>query len=376
MLVTSDVANDSRVVREASTLAEAGHRVHVIGRDVPDAYVPPRGVSVTSAGGGTGLKRSNDAPRTLPPHLRAARWALLPRHNAAVLSRWTAAAGVEAAGIGADVVHAHDFNTLALGTRLAAAKDAKLVYDTHEFWSGRPRVARPTPYSTRRDLEAEKSLGARADAVITVGPGVAGLLHDRFGWEHVTVVRNTFPSLSTPYELPAAPVGAVYAGRMAPYRELETIAAAARRMPELPVTCVGPADPTWLAGFDRGPVDVRPSLPLPEAEALVAANGLALVTHSDRWVNHRVAMPNKLFLAVRVGAPVVATDVSELAGVVREHQLGTLYRPGDVDGLVRACREAVSRWNELVANVRAAQGVLSWETDGAALVAVYAGLGR
>ncbi|RKS71485.1 glycosyltransferase involved in cell wall biosynthesis [Motilibacter peucedani] len=376
MLVTSDVANDSRVVREATTLAGAGHSVHVVGRDVPAGWAPPAGVTVHSAGGGTGLRRGGAQPRTLPPHLRAARWALLPRHNAGVLARWTAAAETLARGIDADVVHAHDFNTLALGARLAAAKGARLVYDTHEFWSGRPRTARPTPWATRRDLTAEKALGARADAVVTVGPGVATLLRRRFGWEHVTVVRNTFPALESPLPLAAAPVGAVYAGRMAPYRELETIAAAARSLPELEVTCIGPADETWLASFDAGPVRVRPSVPLPEAEALLASAGLALVTHSARWLNHRVALPNKLFLAVRVGVPVVATDVDELAGVVRAHGLGTLYAPGDSAGLVRAVREAVERWPELVGNVRAAQHALSWETDGAALLGVYERLGQ
>nr|WP_196792206.1 glycosyltransferase family 4 protein [Motilibacter deserti] len=396
MLVTSDVAGDSRVVREASTLAAAGHAVHVIGRGVPSGWQPPAGVTVSSVDAGTGLRRDRGTSepsadpggqpsalpagspvrRALPPHLRAARWALLPRHNATVLARFTAGAAADAAGRDADVVHAHDFNTLALATRLAEAKQARLVYDTHEFWSGRPRVGRPTPYAARRDLAAERALGARADAVITVGPGVAGLLRQEFGWEHVTVVRNSFPLPETPYALPDAPTGAVYAGRMAPYRELETVADAARRLEGLRLTAIGPADPTWLATFEPGPLEVRPALPLPEAEQMIAERGLALVTHSARWVNHRVALPNKLFLAVRVGVPVVATDVDELAGVVRQHGLGTLYAPGDAVGLARAVREAVERWPELVAAVRAAQPALSWDVDAAALLSVYRALER
>ena len=46
MLVTSDVAHDSRVRREASTLADAGHRVLIIGRGVPDGWQPERASSV------------------------------------------------------------------------------------------------------------------------------------------------------------------------------------------------------------------------------------------------------------------------------------------------------------------------------------------
>ena len=42
MLVATSVATDTRVLREAVTLAGAGHEVHVIGKDVPDGYAPAR----------------------------------------------------------------------------------------------------------------------------------------------------------------------------------------------------------------------------------------------------------------------------------------------------------------------------------------------
>ena len=42
-LVQSAVAGDARVLREAQALAAAGYAVHVIGRDVPEDFVPPSG---------------------------------------------------------------------------------------------------------------------------------------------------------------------------------------------------------------------------------------------------------------------------------------------------------------------------------------------
>jgi glycosyltransferase involved in cell wall biosynthesis len=109
-------------------------------------------------------------------------------------------------------------------------------------------------------------------------------------------------------------------------------------------------------------------------DAVLANAGLALVTHSDRWVNHRLALPNKLFHAVRAGVPVVATDVGELARTVREHDLGELYRPGDAEDLVRAIGRAIERYPELQTKVRDAAAALSWDTDGEVLRASYAGL--
>ncbi len=199
MLVLSDVAADARVLREATTIAEQGHQVHIIGKDVPAAFVPADGVAVTSARGGRGLKRSAAAaaqsggPRPRPAHLRAARWLLLPEHRNAVTRRWTEEARQKAAELEYDVVHAHDFNTLALGAELADSRGARLVYDSHEFWSGRPRYGRPAPYQHAREVAMERRLGARADAVLTVSKGIANLFERQFGWGHVSVVRNTFP---------------------------------------------------------------------------------------------------------------------------------------------------------------------------------------
>ncbi|UGQ09518.1 glycosyltransferase [Yinghuangia sp. ASG 101] len=382
MLVITTVATDTRVVREASTLADAGHHVHVIGRGVPEEWTPPPGVTVSSVGGASVFQKAGApvgaerAGRRLPPHMRAARWALLPQHRASAFAAWARAARGDARARAFDVVHAHDFNTLELGAELARERGVPLVYDTHELWSGRPRVGRPTPVRAAREAKIEGELGHRAAAVITVGAGVADALRARYGWRHVTVVQNTFPSgtAAADVAIPDAPEGAVYAGRIAPYREIEAIVGAARGLPDVRVTLVGPADETYLAALDRGPCDVRTALPVDEVDALLRRAGLALVTHSDRWENHRLAMPNKLFHAIRAGVPVVATDVQELARVVREHGLGTLYRPGDAASLAAAIREARDRYPELLAGVRAAEPLLSWEHDAKVLLGVYAAL--
>ena len=93
------------------------------------------------------------------------------------------------------MVHAHDFTALEVGDELARGRGVPLVYDSHELWSGRPRVGRPTPLQARRERAREAEIGSRAAAVITVGEGVAGALREAYWWQHVHVVRNTFPLL-------------------------------------------------------------------------------------------------------------------------------------------------------------------------------------
>jgi glycosyltransferase involved in cell wall biosynthesis len=386
-LVQSAVAGDSRVLREAEALVAAGSAVHLVGRGVPEGFVPPPGVTVDSVGRSAGLRPtgrpgSRPGPAVARPVLRAGRWLLLPEHRARVEAAWRAGA---AAIVDAylehgppDVVHAHDFNTLELAAAVAQRTGAALVYDAHELWAGRARVGRPEPLRRRRAAAREDALMGRADLVLTVSQGIAERLRSR-GARRVVVVRNSFPARPDGTPLPRHPTGLVYAGRIGPGRDLETLAAAAPELAALgarPVV-VGPADADYLARFPRhaAGVDLRPtSLSPEEVDEAYRAAGLAVVTLDGSCENHRLALPNKLFHAVRAGVPVVAADLPELARVVTERRLGATYRPGDPDSLAAAVADVVGRYPQAVAAVADAAPELSWERDAAVLVAAYADL--
>ncbi|GGB84387.1 hypothetical protein N798_16150 [Knoellia flava TL1] len=380
MLVWTGVSTDTRVLREAGTLVGAGASVHIIGRAVPDDFVPPPGITVESAGrapAAAGRQRE----LTLPE--RAGRWLLLPLHVRRRYLAWQREAADRAfewsgaTGVVPDVVHVHDFTALGAGHEIADRWGVPFVYDTHEYWVGRPVEGRPAPLVRRNEARTEDELAADAAAVITVGDGVANALRrDHPRWPQVAVVRNTFPlrdDVDTAPEASGPPTGLVYGGRLAAYRELEVIAQASRRSP-LPITAVGPGDDEWLRTFDPGQVTVLPAEPLGVLDERLRTAGAALVTHSDRWLNHRLAMPNKLFHAVSLGLPVVATDVGDLGALVREYDLGALYAPGDADGLVRAVETLVAEHRRFRESVAKARGALSWSADGQALLAVYGGV--
>lgn len=371
MLVATSVATDTRVLREAATLVAAGHQVHIIGKSVPTDFVPEPGITISSVGSSSvfGEQVKQQQPSRKPaPYLRLARWLLLPQHRNSAFGRWAGGALADGRDREYDVVHAHDFTALRAGAELARHRDVPLVYDSHELWSGRVRMHRPTPVQGWREGREEARLGASAVAVITVGDGVADALRRRYGWTHLHVIRNSFPTAAG--SPPAAPVGAVYAGRLAPHRELETIARASRELP-IPVTLIGPADETWLASYDAGAAAIQAPVTVDAVTGLLQQAGIALVTISDASANQRLAMPNKIFQAVAAGVPVVATDVGELAHLVRQHHLGTLYRIGDANDVVRAVRELISDYELWCRRVAKAQETLSWDADAARLVRIY-----
>ena len=318
MLVAAPAAPACRALREASALAHDGHDVHVL-----------------------------DATGRRP------RLSLVPGQRGP-LGGWSRQAYTEASRRRFDVVHVHGFDALPLGERLARERGVPFVYDVDEPSFGRPLAGRPTPLRDARERALEARLGADAAVVVAGGEGVAEALEARYGWSGVRVVRNTLVPLP---QRPLAPRGLLHAGRLEDDRELEVVAAAAERLP-LPVEAVGPADATRQ--------DV--------AERLQDA-GVALVPRSGRWAGHRLALPDTLFQAVAAGVPVVATDVGELATVVRGYRLGTLYAPGDAASLEIAVRALLERYEDHVRAVRRAVPWLSWASDAAVLRDVYAGLG-
>jgi glycosyltransferase involved in cell wall biosynthesis len=214
--------------------------------------------------------------------------------------------------------------------------------------------------------------------VLTVSQGIAERLRAR-GGRRVVVVRNSFPARRAQTPLPQRPTGLVYAGRIGPGRDLETLAAAAPELAALgvPPVVVGPADADYLGRFARhaGGVDLRPTpLGLDDVDEAYRAAGLAVVTLDGSCENHRLALPNKLFHAVRAGVPVVAADLPELARVVTERGLGATYRPGDRVSLAAAVADVVGRYPQVLGAVADAAPELSWERDAAVLVAAYAEL--
>jgi len=378
MLVATSVATDTRVLREAQCLASEGFEVDIIGRNVPKDFIAPQGIHIYSAASGQGLRpaaMTSLTTKRLPPHLRAIRWFLLPQHRNRSFSAWARAAHELATSKTFDVVHAHDFTALEVGAQLSREHNVPLVYDSHEWWIGRQRQYRATPFIDRREAALEKKLAGQAIAVITVGESIAELMRTQRGLENVHVVRNSFPLPTKVGLVESPPKGAIYAGRIDAFRELEVIIECAPQIP-LAIAWMGDHENQWATQFvpqaRSAGIEVLTSQSIDAVTTAMQNAGLVFVTHSNQFESHRLALPNKLFHAVHAGVPVIATDVTELGIVVRKYDLGELYEPGNAASMANAIARAIARHKQLVANVQAAQSELSWEKDAAQLREIYA----
>jgi glycosyltransferase involved in cell wall biosynthesis len=122
------------------------------------------------------------------------------------------------------------------------------------------------------------------------------------------------------------------------------------------------------------------SVPPAEIPAWTRAADVSAMPVQPDTLNHRLNTPTKLYDAMGVGVPVVASDLPGIAPIVRETGCGVLCDPPDPADLARAIREVVDAPAEerLARRLRclgAARSRYSWQVQAEELLRVYARLG-
>jgi glycosyltransferase involved in cell wall biosynthesis len=255
------------------------------------------------------------------------------------------------------VIHAHDLGTLRAAVQLAdvwlrqTGTKPKVVYDSHELY-----VEQHTRWVWWEKIAwkvHERRWIRHADAVITVSPGIADELQRRYRLPvRPTVVLNS-PLGRASRRLgrdvrsdlgldPAVPL-AVYAGAVKPSRGIDDLVRALDRLPDWHLALVGATsdDLTALAGDEEGApsrsrLHTMPAVPYWSLAEYLASGTVGVHPLPDSCLNHRLALPNKLFDYVFAGLPVVVNDLPEMGGLVRERSLGLTYRANDPDSLIDA----------------------------------------
>jgi glycosyltransferase involved in cell wall biosynthesis len=412
MAVYGDLTFDSRVQREARTLADAGYRVAVACLQASAAtvaamtpvevvVVQPSRTRVLPTGDGPFLAgsagRAGGVSRLAAPLRRAldrVRW--LTDYRATLLD-W----GREAvAAVGpADRWHLHDLTGL-LAIDAAIPRDLPRVYDAHELFIDTGSAARMPATARRLIVRLERRLAHRCAAIITVNPGLAAVLARRLHVERVTVVRNCLPRVapstsSRPrplherLDLPRSVPLVLFHGNLGPDRGIERVVRLleANRLGAAHFVCLGNGVlAPWLlerAASDpaAGRLHVLPAVSPDELPSLVASADIGAILQEPADLNLRLSTPNKLWECVAVGTPVVASDFAEIRRVVLGDPLGplgTLCDPDDDDAVAAAFGALLGDAPGLAATrdrcLEAAAARWCWEIEGATLAAVHRSL--
>jgi glycosyltransferase involved in cell wall biosynthesis len=360
MRVNNAFTHDARVRREADALAEAGYDVKVYADARPEL---PRSERV----GEIEVRRISKTSRI--PYWSIAR----PLRDER-----------------ADIYHAHDIDSLLpclIAARLSGGT-AKVVYDSHELWSGH---AADKVHAKRAMLVRAEGLMLRsADALITASPAFTEVILGKYGYRGPSLTLLNVPRFFTDEELAPAwaardadpkirvtSVGVFQHGRGA----LPLIAALEFLPAEYIVELVGPiAQPEYEAAMhaaaapfgDR--VEFVGRIPAEQVVPRMAAAHISTVLIEALSQSYQLTAPNKVFDSIMARTPMVASDMPTIARFVNETGTGEVCDVTDPRDIARAIIAANDRRSEYREAAQAAALTLNWEQEKQGLVELYAGL--
>ncbi|MDD2129115.1 glycosyltransferase family 4 protein [Pseudomonas sp. 17391] len=395
MVVWNEFLNDARVLKEAQTLQHAGYEVKVFALHTPGVTQQQEqlkgGIQVFRVARSPlwrlrkGTPLPNQAPvssKTQGPigklTVKHQLLRLMARAWTHMILLW------QMVRYRANLVHAHDVNTLPTAWLAARLSRARLVYDAHEISTSREG------YSSFRRLVGfvEKQLMPRADGSITTTDARAKYFARAYGVARPTVLQNrprltqceTSNRIREELKLKAPWPIILYQGGLQQGRGLEKLIRTAENVPNAYFVFIGGGrlalDLVQLReklGLQER-VHFIPTVSLSKLPDYTASADIGVQPIENTCLNHYTTDSNKLFEYLIAGLPVVATDFPEIRRIVRNNNVGLLVPENDSLALAAALNQLVTDLelrSTLATNARSTATTLNWEEQESLLVDLY-----
>lgn len=240
-----------------------------------------------------------------------------------------------------DVVHAADFDTILPALIAAKIKQKKVIYDIFDFYADQA----PLPRMFRMIVASlDRYVMNYADTIIIVDP--SRLKQIRREQDDSVIILYNSPSDTLIFNSNINAKGEnifriFYAGGLSRDRDIFSILIASAGFDDVYIEIAGYGD--YEAELKRI-IGSKPRMSflglLPYNKVLEKSHqaDLLFALYDPGVANNRYASPNKLFEAMMCGKPILVSDETAMAHIVREEDCGFVVPYGDVDAIKSAIR--------------------------------------
>jgi len=288
-----------------------------------------------------------------------------------------------------DVIHAHDYTALPVAGDLIEylAKQghyAQLIYDAHEYVPGVSHLTGPLKQVYIRE---EIRYSAMAATVLSVSEGMSDLLIPHLQLTNRPELVANDPLFEGQEPSPRnmrrdcvvndqSPL-IVYSGAVAPQRGLATVLEALKLLPDVHLALI--ANPKNQTVLDlqsqysslKNRFHVLPYVPNSELVSYLSTGDIGLIPIHHK-LNHEISLITKFGEYMQARLPIVVSDVRAMAAEVKRLGNGEVFIAEDVEDFAAAVKR-------VLANKAQYQGVYteevlrerSWEMQAENLVQIY-----
>ncbi|HBG69908.1 MAG TPA: glycosyltransferase [Bacteroidales bacterium] len=352
--VINDLVTDQRVHRSCMLMHEMGYDVTLIGRRLPDSLpMPARPYSCIRM--------------RLPFRKGPAFYAVFNVHLffRLLFSRF-------------DAVWANDLDTLWASRLATKLKGKKLVFDSHEYFTGVPELeGRPRVQKFWKRIESR--IVPKLPFMITVNDSIADLFRKEYNIPVLVVrnvpLRNTIKNPKTRAELglPNDKKILLVQGRGINIdRGVEEMVLAMKQVEGALLLIIGGGDVfpviQKMVADEKLQDKVITMAPMNREYLMqyTMAADIGLTLDKDTNINYRFSLPNKIFDYIQAGIAVMCTNLVEVAKIVNTYAVGTVTASSDPDALAATVNKMISdeaQLNEWKNNSSKVSAILCWENE-------------
>ncbi len=277
----------------------------------------------------------------------------------------------------------NDWTSLPIVARLARQQRVPYAYDTHELAADEFNESRRWRYVERPIRIAIEGQFIRDAAVVsTVSSGIAARLKRLHRLDATPLVVRSTPRFQRMEPRPLGEqIRVLYHGAVWQHRGLEaSIRSVAAWRPEFDLTIRGPVSDGYRAQLEReidaagvrGRVHIVPPVPMIDLVREAAAFDIGLFALPGHSRHNRYALPNKFFEYTMAGLALCISDLPEMAGLLRQYDLGRLIpavEPAAIAAAINSFdRNAIAAYKR---NALKAAKELNWERESEKMVEHY-----
>lgn len=286
----------------------------------------------------------------------------------------------------ADVLVSNDLDTL-LANYMASRfkRKCRLVYDSHELFTEVPELI-DRPSVQRIWLRIEEWIFPKLQTIYTVNDSIAGIYKEKYK-KDVLVVRNVSQkwepvNIKSKHELglPEDKPLIIMQGAGINVERGGEEAVEAMKDVDAILMIVGDGDvvPQLKQRVDELKINDRVMFfgkhPFDEMMNFTFHADIGLTLDKPRSLNYKYSLPNKVFDYIHAKTAIVATDILEVAKIVRKYEIGEIVEPFNSSSLRDTLQSLINdhdRLNRYKENTIKASETEHWDREKEVLKKIY-----